>query len=880
MAETPYGNVPDMNQYKRFQSDEELLASIKSGVVNYANSGYLDPNYLRAPIDIIAKNAVPYEKPLQDYTSEDVAMLGNRYKAIKSASEFAKKTYSGLAEQSGLDIVKPEELDSYTKQAEEDYLKAMRSVLSPNYGVSPTMQIAQGIASSPERLSIATQQLLGIGDQKELERRTEASNQALDTGYAKFGSFLGDMSMAVPVTLATASALPAVTATGALGTALRTLPYAVEGGVFSALQPTAEGESRTANVTAGTILGTAMKPVAYVGGKLFDMFKPQKYVARDTAQMLLEDLPVGEREVAERIIREAPTAPSGVVPEAQLTTPEYMASRNLEAPVFNRMQDYLRGRPEPDTQAMPFLDANRRTAEAVDRRIAGAFEGATPENALAIRNQAIASEGKLIGQARLSKLPVNASGVVRYIDSFIKDNPTLDFTQTLRDYRKTMMKDIPEDVRYREAIALNKGFLDTQSAISSTSEKEAIKSLDQIIKNNEVTIGYKTYNTSTPALKQKAIDSISRSVKAKNEITIGDVTYDTSTPALKNQAIDAISRSLKSKKEVTLGSTYDTSTPELKAKAMGAISRSLSTKTGKDHVRAVYDTIITGQKPYDRIRDLHNMKMNIQKDMLSMTPYEKQIVAPITKKIDRAIANEVKQWGEYMRGYAIQMNRANQAEAGAMVRGAITDYGQSGAPKLNLTSFQTLVKRADENFLKGVGNKRLKFTPEQSQALTEVRNTARALQSVQTIGKDTNSLTTQRMQQAMKLDPNAVPDIGFGVTRTGAWILQRIDRRKLPEVYKLMSDPIYFAEVLKNTPPKSRYLMHSLRSAIIGFNAPILTSNIGTTEQSNDPYASADAEYLQYMNLSPEQIDEYNKARDAMEGSANAGNVYGLPPQQ
>jgi hypothetical protein len=66
MAETPYGNVPDMNQYKRFQSDEELLASIKSGVVNYANSGYLDPNYLRAPIDIIAKNAVPYEKPLQD----------------------------------------------------------------------------------------------------------------------------------------------------------------------------------------------------------------------------------------------------------------------------------------------------------------------------------------------------------------------------------------------------------------------------------------------------------------------------------------------------------------------------------------------------------------------------------------------------------------------------------------------------------------------------------------------------------------------------------------------------------------------------------------------------------------------------------------------
>lgn len=817
MAETPYGNVPDMNQYKRFQSDEELLASIKSGVVNYANSGYLDPNYLRAPIDIIAKNAVPYEKPLQDYTSEDVAMLGNRYKAIKSASEFAKKTYSGLAEQSGLDIVKPEELDSYTKQAEEDYLKAMRSVLSPNYGVSPLMQIAQGYASSPERLSIATQQLLNVGDQKELERRTEASNRALDTGYAKFGSFLGDMSLAVPATLATASALPAVTATGLAGTALRTLPYAVEGGVFSALQPTAEGESRTANVTAGTILGTAMKPVAYVGDKLFDMFKPQKYVARDTAQMLLEDLPVGEREVAERVIREAPTAPSGVVPEAQLTTPEYMASQGVEAPVFNRMQDYLRGRPEPDTQAMPFLDANRRTAEAIDRRIAGAFEGATPENALAIRQQAIAREGAQIEKARMSQLPINASGVVRFMDTFIKKNPTLGFTSVIKDYRDRMMKDIPEDVRYREAIALNKGFLDTQRVISSKSEKEAIKSLDQIVKNNEVTIGNKT---------------------------------------------------------------YDTSTPELKAKAMGAISRSLSTKTGKDHVRAVYDTVITGQKPYDRIRDLHNIKMDLQNDMSTMSPFERKMINPIAQKIDNAIAREVKDWGNYMKGYAIQMNRAGQAKAGAMVRGAITDYGQTGAPKLNITSFQTLVNRADENFLKGVGNKRLKFTPEQSQALTEVRNTARALQSVQNIGKDTNSLTTQRMQQAMKLDPNAVPDIGFGVTRTGAWILQRIDRRKLPEVYKLMSDPIYFAEVLKNTPPKSRYLMHSLRSAIIGFNAPILTSNIGATEQGDDPYAMSDAEYQQFMNLSPEDQMKYLESKDAMEASVDAGNVYGLPPQQ
>jgi hypothetical protein len=817
MAETPYGNVPDMSQYKRFQSDEELLASIKSGVVNYANSGYIDPNYLRAPIDIIRQNAMPYEKPLQDYTNEDVQMLGKRYKAIKSASDFAKKTYSGLAEKSGLDIVNNEELDSYTKQAEEDYLKAIRSVLSPNYGVSPLMQVAQGIASSPERLSIATQQLLDVGDQQELERRAKASNMALDTGYAKFGSFLGDMSMAVPATLATASALPAVTATGLAGTALRTLPYAVEGGVFSALQPTEEGESRTANVTAGTILGTAMKPVAYAGGKLFDMFKPQRFVARDTAQMLLGDLPVGEREVAERLVREAPTAPSGVVPEAQLTTPEYLASRGVEAPAWNRMQDYLRGRPEPDTQAMPFLDANRRTAEAIDRRIAGAFEGATPENALAIRQQAIAREGAQIEKARMSQLPVNASGVVRFMDTFIKQNPTLGFSSVIKDYRDRMMKDIPEDVRYREAIALNKGFLDTQRVISSTSEKEAIKSLDQIIKNNEVTIGNKT---------------------------------------------------------------YDTSTSELKAKAMGAISRSLSTKTGKDHVRAVYDTVITGQKPYDRIRDLHNIKMDLQRDMATMTPFERKTINPIAQKIDNAIAREVKDWGNYMKNYAIQMNRAGQAEAGAMVRGAITDYGQSGAPKLNLTSFQTLVKRADENFLKNVTNKRLKLTPDQAQALTEVRNTAKALQSVQAIGKDTNSLTTQRMQQAMKLDPNAVPDIGFGVTRTGAWILQRIDRRKIPEVYKLMSDPYYFAEVLKNTPPKSRYLMHSLRSAIIGFNAPILTSNIGATEQGNDPYAMSDAEYQQFMNLSPEDQMKYLESKDAMEGSVDAGNVYGLPPQQ
>jgi hypothetical protein len=286
-------------------------------------------------------------------------------------------------------------------------------------------------------------------------------------------------------------------------------------------------------------------------------------------------------------------------------------------------------------------------------------------------------------------------------------------------------------------------------------------------------------------------------------------------------------------------------------------------------VRAVYDTVITGQKPYDRIRDLHNMKMNIQKDMLSMTPYEKQTVAPITKKIDRAIANEVKQWGEYMRGYAIQMNRANQAEAGALVRGAITDTGQVGSAKLNLKNFQTLVKRTDEEFLKDYTGGRLKFTPDQSQALTEVRNTVRALQSVQSIGRDTNSTSVQRLQQALKGDP----DIGWGITRNGSWMLQRIDRRKLPEVYRLMSNPNYFAEVLKNTPPKSRYLMHALRSAIIGFNTPILTSNIGTTEQSNDPYASADAEYQQFMELTPDQQDKYLNAKDSISGKQNPNYI-------
>lgn len=803
MAETPYGNLPDMNQYKRFQSEEELLASIKSGVVNYANSGYLDPNYLRAPIDTIRQNATPYEKSLQDYTSDDVQMLGARYSAIKKASEFAKKTYSGLAENSGIEVVSTDELDSYVKQAEDDYLKAMRSVLSPNYGASGLEQYATGVLESPKRLAIATQQLFNFGDQKELERRTAESNRMLDTGMAQFGNIMGTAGLTAPASVAIGAMLPEITATGLAGTALRTLPYAVEGGVTSGLQPTAEGESRTANVVAGTTLGTAIKPIAWFGGKLFDMFKPQKYVARDTARMLLEDLPQGEREVAERLVREAPTAQTNVVPEAQLTTPEYLATRGYEAPVWNRMQDYLRGRPEPDTQSMPFLDANRRTAEAIDRRIAGAFEGATPENAQAIRQQAILREGAQIEKARMSQLPVNASGVVRFMDRFIRDNPTLGFTNVIKDYRNRMMRDIPEDVRYREAVALNKSFLDTQRVIKSRSEKEAIASLDQIIKNNEVTIGNRT---------------------------------------------------------------YDTSTPELKAKAMGVISRSLSSKTGKDHVRAVYETIVTGQKPYDRIRDLHNIKMDLQRDMATMTPYERKMINPIAQKIDRAIANEVKDWGGYMKGYAIQMNRANQAEAGALVRGAITDYGQTGAPKLNITSFQSLVKKTDEQFLKDFTGGRLKLTPEQSQALTEVRNTAKALQSVQNIGKDTNSLTTQRMQQAMKLDPNGVPDIGFGITRTGAWILQRIDRRKLPEVYKLMSDPYYFAEVLKNTPPKSRYLMHSLRSAVLGLNAPVLAQNIGATEQVSDPYAMSDAEYEQFMRLSPDDQAKYLRERDAMSG--------------
>lgn len=813
MADQPTFSV---NDYRKFDSEEELLSAIENASQAYAQSDFPDEAILTQSIRRIADNALPYEKKPDQYTEDDIQLLGGRYRAIKNATQLARQRFRGF------NIASDDELSAYEKQAEADYMKAMGSVLSPTHGLSPLQKYGLGVEEAFPRMVTGIQQLFDIGDQKELERKTAQSNKILEDPMASFGNIMGTTALSAPVGVALASALPAtalgVGVEGLLGTGLRTLPFAVEGGIQGAVQPTEEGESRTGNVIANTALSTLMKPVTYAGGKMWDMFKPQKYVARDTAEMLMQDLPKGQVMTdADMLVRNIASTPSTVVPNAQLTTPEYLASQGVEVPAWNRLQDYLRGRPEPESNMFPFLDANRRTAEAVDQRLVDAFEGASPESAMAIRNVARENEGKLIEKARLSKLPINASGVVRYMDSFIKDNPTLGFTTKMQEFRDRMLRDIPEDVRYKESAKLNNDFLANQKTIKSTDEKEAIKSVNAIIGNNEVVIA---------------------------------------------------------------GKTYDVSTPELKGKALGVISRSLRSKTGKEHLRAVFETLTTGQKPFDRLKDLHNIKMDLQDEMMSMSPYQRKMIQPVVQKINNAISAEVKDWGSYMQNYAIQMNRANQAEAGALVRGAITDYGATGAPKLNITSFKQLANRSDGELLSKTKGMKIKFTPDQARALTEIRNTAKALQSVESIGLDKNSRTVQRLQQASKFDDVNVPSSPFDIAKTGAWMAGRIDRRKLPEVHRLMSNPYYFAEVLKNTPPKNRHLIHALRSAMIGFNTPILTGNTGTTSEAQDPYEMSDREYTEFMRLSPEDQMKYIEAKESMEGSADAGNVYGLPPQQ
>lgn len=815
-----YPKTPSVNDYRKFASEQELLSAIENASQLYAQADFPDEAVLTQSIRTIGDNALPYEKKPDQYTSDDVQILGKRYKAIKSATELARQRYRGF------NVASDEELNAYVSQAEADYMKAMRSVLSPTYGLNPLQKYGLGVEEAIPRMIDGVSQLFNFGDQKELERRTAQSNQILEDPWASFGNTVASMTTAVPASVAVGAMLPetalGVGVTGLTGTALRTAPFAVEGAVQGALTPTEEGQSRTQNVIANTALSTLMKPVTYLGGQMFDMFKPQKFVARDTARMLIDDLPKGQVGTdAEMLIRNVATTPSNVVPNARLTTPEYLASQGVEAPNFNQLQDYLRAQPEPVTNQFPFLNANRQTAEATDARIVDAFNGATKEDADAIRTAVRLQEGKDIEKARASKLPINASNVVRFMDKFIKDNPTLEFTSEIKAIKDRMMQDIPVETRVKEAYKLNQDFVANNRVIKSVDEREAIQSVNDIIKNDTV--------------------EISGFLKGSTK-------------------------------------TFDTSTIEGKIKALGVISRSLRTKTGKDHLRAVYETLVTGQKPYDRVRDLHNIKMDLQAKMQSMTPYQRKEVYQVVKKLDSAISAEVKQWGDYMKNYAIQMNRASQAEAGAIVRGGITDFGMSNEPKLNITSFKDLARRADETYLKGRFGERIKFTPDQAQALTEIRNTAKALQSVQNIGRDTNSQTAQRLRNAKRFEDTLVPNTPFDIAKTGAWLVGRIDRRKLPEVYKMMSDPYYFAEVLRNTPAKDRHLVHAMRSAMIGFNTPILTGNMGNTEtQSDDPYEMSDREYTAFMQLSPDEQYEYMRAKEAMSGKQNPNRVIVTP---
>lgn len=792
--------------YRQPQSTDDLTQIIEGASQQYAMSDNADTTPLYQSVRRIAMMSAPYEKPRYSYTSDDVAMLGERLRAIKSATNLARTRYKDLG------ITSDDELNGFVAQAEADYYKAMNDVLHPMRDKSFLEKVAQGQNETFSRMSTAIQQLFDIGDQEELNRKTAYSNMLLEDPTVKMSNIVSNVATAVPATMLATALLPetalGVGVGGLLGTALRTAPYAVEGVVQGALQPTEEGESRSANVVSSGLMSTALKPVVEIGSKAIDLVKPQKYVARDTARMLLEDLPKGEQgQKAEQLIRGIEQIPSTVVPEARLTTPEYLASQGVEAPTYNQLQDFLRNQPQPETNAFPFLDAERQTAEAVDKRIVEAFGGATPEDAMAIRQLARETEGKLIEKARQAKLPINATGVVRYIDKFVKDNPTLDFTPKLQAYRASLMRDIPIETRVRQALKQNRDFLTNQRVISSTKEKDAIALLDDIIKQDSV-----------------------------------DITY-------KNGIVK----------------TYDTTTLDGKVKAMSALSRQLKTKTGKDHARAVYETLTTGQVPYDRIRDLHNIKMNLQAEMDRMTPYQRKVMFPMLKKIDSAISAEWKDWGEYMKSYAVQMNKASQVEAGAIIRGGITDTGMSNMPKLNITSFKDLVRKADEKYLKSRFGNRIRFTPDQSQAMTEIRNTARALQSVRTIGRDVNSQTAQRLRTAQRMDPEKVLNTPFEIAKTGAFLVGRIDRRKLPEVYKMMADPYYFAEILRNTPAKDRYAVHALRSALIGFQTPILTSNLGKSYPEMNQDEMSDAEYQAFMQLSPEQQMQYLDQKNAME---------------
>lgn len=782
--------------------NQRMTAAEQAFITSPQTVGTLD----YAPIDSFLESLTNFgASPQDNMVSEDgIQSLQDRYIIIK---DIADKIESDWAEW------KPEApaiAKRVREQAFKDYMSANKQFYTPTRNSSFLSNLVAGLDATYPRMGRAAQQILGIGDQEQLQYDTELDKPLMDTWGGSIGLGIGNAIAAAPAAVAAVGATPIAAGTALTGAGLRTLGVRAAmmsgiGGTEGALQPTAEGESRGWNTALGALIGGGMEGITGVAAPIAkNVFGTQKMARDAAARQLLAEATPNARSVMEGY----DGTPSNLVEGAQLTTPEYMIAQGEMQPAWNVRQDAFQNQTIDGRNQ--FVEANKQTAESIASSINRNFEGASPDAATALRQEAMDTAGKEIEKARMSQVPLNAQGVVNFMDNYIKKNPVGVVVETMAELRSKLVRNVPIEERAATATKYNKQFLEKPRRMSS-GEREVIQSADLIMKEGRVQINDKV---------------------------------------------------------------YDTSTDEGKRKALAALSRQLGTKDGKEHFRVLADILKTSEIPYNRVRDLHEFRKRIAVKMEGMTNAEKRELIPLMQKVDNAIARETADWGTHMREYSSLMNRASQAEAGSTLRSGLSAYGTNEKPILTLDKFDTLMRAADEKFLQRINGKkfRIKFTPEQKQTIAQINNTARVLKTARDLGSQKGSRTNQRnmmMQDGAEIDVGKLMTGRQSSSDMAVGILKNFDRKTYAQMYKLVADPAYFAETLKNLKPENRWVAHLIRAQMLG---------IGVTSAAEESGSNAyQGDYTQFMQLPPEAQANFINSQNTG-APADAGVVVGNKP--
>jgi len=140
----------------------------------------------------------------------------------------------------------------------------------PTSGMSGTQKFLAGAGKAFVDLGRGAKQLVGMGNQEDIDESKRLDAPLMSTGAGKAGNVAGNIAATLP-----AAAIPGVnTAVGA----------AALGGATGALQPTATGESRLANTALGAASGVAGKYVGDAAAKGFGFIADSLGRIRPAAQ--------------------------------------------------------------------------------------------------------------------------------------------------------------------------------------------------------------------------------------------------------------------------------------------------------------------------------------------------------------------------------------------------------------------------------------------------------------------------------------------------------------------------------------------------------------------------------------------------------------------